>query len=161
MGISLWLLAGIIGGRAERPGGEGAAPARLLLARAPAIGVSCKVANDISCDRVGVAVWLRRPTKRLAASIDGRPVRLRVPCGKTVSGDSCASYCRRAERDQPCGTLFEGFLMPAGLMNGPLKVRTDLGTRWLGDDPPSATMRLRTAEGGSTEVEVPVWAGWG
>jgi hypothetical protein len=34
--------------------------ARRLLARAPALGVSCRVPDSIRCDQVGLAVWLRR-----------------------------------------------------------------------------------------------------
>src|SRR2546429_277960 len=36
------------------------APAKRLLARSPYLGVACPTANSIACDRVGLAVWLRR-----------------------------------------------------------------------------------------------------
>jgi hypothetical protein len=125
------------------------------------VGVSCKRPNDISCDRVGVAVWLRHSTSAISVSVAGSPVRMRVPCGRGSDMEGCGTYCRHVVRDQPCGTFFLGFLHPAGLLSGPLKVRPDLGHRWLGYNPPRALLRLRNAEGARATIKVPLGSGWG
>jgi hypothetical protein len=161
VGIGVWVLAGGLGNRKHQPAGERAAAPRLALAQTPAIGVSCKLPNDISCDRVGVAVWLKHPTSSLSVSVAGRPVKMRVPCGRGIGMERCNTYCRHVVRDQPCGTFFLGFLRPAGLLNGPLKVIPDLGHRWLGYNPPRALLRLRGANGAEATLKVPLASGWG
>jgi hypothetical protein len=139
----------------------------LALARTPYLGVSCPRANDIGCDRVGLAVWLRRPAARLTATVAGRRIAMRLPCGAGRQLEPCARYCRdRAIRqDQPCGTYFEGFLRPAGLTRGPLQVRPDRASRWTGARAPSGRVRLLAGyrDGGQaqTELRVPLRPGWG
>lgn len=122
--------------------------------------MTCRRPNVISCDRVGLAVWLKHPTNRLNATINGRAVAMHMPCGNPLEPYSCRSYCRDAKKDQPCGTFFEGFLRPAGLLNGPLKVRPDRGNRWLGRNPPAALVRLR-GDSGATKLRVRLSTGWG
>jgi protein MpaA len=80
---------------------------RLVLARPPYMGVACRIPNSIACDRVGLAVYMpkRRPAERLTASINGRPVRMKIPAAVATRG-----------------IYFEGFLRHAGLKRGSLKV---------------------------------------
>src|SRR3954465_2938663 len=93
----------------EPPTPPRAHPAPLALQRAPYIGVSCRTPNSIACDRVGLAIWLRRPVARLTATINSRTVAMGLPCGSARYRETCSSYCRHVARDQPCGTYFEGF----------------------------------------------------
>src|SRR4051794_20473793 len=107
--------------------------------QAPYIGVSCRTANSIRCDRVGLAVWLKENPAHLSASIEGRPVKLRLMRGTE--------------------SRWEGFLQPAGLLEGPLKVRAH-GGRWNGAPPVYARVRLGSGAGERT-VRVRVSPGWG
>lgn len=129
----------------------GAAPAALL-AKAPYMGVACHVANLISCDRVGLAVWLRHPALRVTATLAGRRFAL---------DDALWSGPRRAGRRK----LFAGFLQPAGIVTR-LHVRTPGGRFWSGSPaPPPAQVRLRVDYGGgrvlTTRVAVDLSTGWG
>lgn len=78
--------------------------ASTVLSRTPYMGVSCRVANSIACDRVGLAVWLRRPAVSVIATIVGRRVVL------DRRGDLLYP------RDKP-RTAFDGFLRPAGIVS--------------------------------------------
>ena len=116
--------------------------------RAPYMGVACPEPNSIRCDRVGLAVWVERPASRVAASIAGRRVTLRT--GAFGPG-------RRS---------WQGFLRPAGLLDGPLRVRPDRGRYfWEGRHSVFAYVRLavRYRDGGSASgVQlVMLSAGWG
>ncbi len=107
------------------------------------MGVSCPRPNSIRCDRVGLAVWLPGRTERLAASIAGRPLAMH----------------RRTDH-------FEGFLRPAGLIDGPLRVRPDRGRYyWTGRHPVSAKVRLivryRGGRRARRTLRVGLAAGWG
>ena len=86
------------------------APARWILRRPPYMGVACPTANSIACDRIGLAVWLRQPALTVTATIADRHLRLR-PSGPEGDG----------------ATYWEGYLQPAGLLDGPLKVTPDRG----------------------------------
>jgi hypothetical protein len=141
-------------------------PARLALQRAPYIGVSCRTPNSIACDRVGLVIWLRRPVARLTATINGRTVAMGLPCGAARYHETCSSYCRHVVRDQPCGTHFEGFLRPAGLLDGSLKVKPDRGRyHWIGTHETIGTVRIlatyRDGETATITKRVRVSAGWG
>src|SRR5580692_1019459 len=57
------------------PVASNVAPAAVL-ARAPDVGMACL--TPAPCDRVGVAVWLRRPAASVSASVAGHPVALEV-----------------------------------------------------------------------------------
>jgi hypothetical protein len=74
-------VAGVGGGLAStlRHGPAAAPLARnvasaAVLARSPEVGMACLQAR--SCDRVGVAVWLRRPAESVSATVAGHPVAL-------------------------------------------------------------------------------------
>jgi hypothetical protein len=126
-------------------------PSLLALTRLPHMGVACPKPNSIACDRVGLAVWLKRPTRHLDATIAGRKISMKTP-GRFVSGR---------------GTGWEGYLQPAGLKHGPLEVQPEPGTtdRWIGRKPVSATVRLtatyRDGSSASRTVRVELAAGWG
>jgi hypothetical protein len=137
--------------------GGAAGAERLRLRLPPYAGVACPIANDIRCDRVGLAVWLTRPTARLAATIDGQPVRMRIPAG--IRYGPGTSFGARGE-------YFQGFLHPAGLLNGPLKVHPDAGRySWMGAHPLRARVHLTAfyAGGATAATTATVWLhpGWG
>jgi len=97
------------------------------LARAPYMGVSCDGRpNWIGCDRVGLYVYLTRDVARLTAAIEGRD----VPIQRALGGEDARHN-------------WEGFLKPAGLIDGPLKVRPDRGRYyWFGTRPVFGRLRL-------------------
>src|SRR4051794_41872963 len=108
---------------ATRPGDDAVRPAATaqvdpdaVLAREPYMGVSCRRRGRARCDRVGLAVWLRRPARTVSASIAGRPLRLADP--------------------YPSGMLFTGFLEPAGIREH-MHVTPRSGEFWYGVDPPA------------------------
>jgi hypothetical protein len=113
---------------------DGDEPADLTvpLARAPYMGVACAGRpNWIGCDRVGLFVYLKRDVARLTASIEGRSVSMRRVRGGEASRHD-----------------WEGFLRPAGLIDGPLKVRPDRGRYyWFGRTPVSGRVRLTVFDG--------------
>lgn len=119
--------------------------AETVLSRAPSVGVACRQPNSIACDRVGLAVWLRRPAVRVIARIDGRALRLHRLRGST-------------------GWI--GYRQPAGLLDGPLRVTPDRGRdSWQGTHPKNAHLVIEpTRADGKTEMTrltVPLRAGWG
>jgi len=110
------------------------------------MGVSCRVPNSIRCDRVGLAVWLRRPAAAVRAVIAGRPFAL---------GDADARVPPRR---------FAGFLRPAGLAEGPLQVPCTARGKWYGEGRVAARVRIWVEARGrtsTTTVRVPLHAGWG
>jgi hypothetical protein len=130
------------------------------------MGVACPKANAIGCDRVGLAVWLRRPAVSVSATIAGWPLKL------DWAGDRPSRYLRHEPR-----RAFDGFLQPAGLA-AHLHVRPDAtsgldgpfcgcaeGRVWLGDDPPTPLVRLTIrypdASTVVTQRRVTLSAGWG
>lgn len=122
------------------------ARAHRLLAGEPYLGVSCARPNSIACDRVGLAVWLRRPASRVTAEIDGRRFALDDP-----------------EASAP-PKMLAGYLQPAGLRSGALRVPAVAGDRWFGAGDVRARVRLWVSAGGRTRtvrVRVPLRAGWG
>jgi hypothetical protein len=139
-----------------RPSGTGAAApstTSAILAREPDLGVACGVPNTIRCDRIGLAVWLRRPAASVTATVAGVRIDLDDP---TWSGPALQG--RR--------TMFAGFLQPAGMLNGPLKVRADRGRYWwAGAHPRSARVRIVVSYGdgqrSSVTRTVQLRAGWG
>jgi hypothetical protein len=159
-----WLLSAIVltaglaigCGEAEpttRGNGATALAAGAALDRGPYMGVSCRLPNEFGCDRVGLAVWLRRPAASVDASIAGRNLRL--------DDEEWSEPEENGER-----RMFAGFLQPAGLIDGPLGLVADYGPgRWIGRDPVSAPVELRIVRSdGSVEttgVEVELFAGWG
>lgn len=160
IGVAALALAGCSGGTDERVERTVPAPSRPTDDRAapdPVVaraymGVSCRPANTVECDRVGLSVWLRRPALRVSARIGDRPLRLDDP---TWSGP--ASGGRR--------TRFAGFLQPAGLLDGPLRVERERGGRWTGRTPQRARVDVIVSYGGGrvarTSVLVRLSPGWG
>jgi hypothetical protein len=116
----------------------------------PYLGVSCSAPNSIACDRVGVAVRLTSPAKTVVATVGGRRLALK-PIDEGMS---------------KANTSFEGFLHPAGLRNGPLRVKPRPGTDlWLGSPLVYAQVRLTvTYPGGASATwkgRVQLHAGYG
>ncbi len=119
------------------------------LRRDPQLGVACSKANSIACDRVGVGVWLKQPAKRVTATINGRALLLHA-----------GGLGGRGPR------YWEGYLKPAGLIRGPLKVTPDRGRYyWQGTHPKDARVliAIRRADGSTdrSSVTVALAAGWG
>jgi hypothetical protein len=109
-------LAGTIASLASDP--AHAAPAQVtadaVLAGEPRMGVACR-----GCDRVGLAIELRRPARAVRATIAGRPLRL--------AGS---------------GTRFAGFLDRAGVHDR-MHVTPDAGEVWWGSEAPAPVVELR------------------
>ncbi len=118
----------------------------------PYMGVNCPVANSIACDRVGLAIWLRRPAYRVRATIAGRPLPVDWWGDAYVGG--------RLPR-----TAFDGYLKPAGIVSA-LGVRPEVGSSiWLGDDSPAPVVWVLIDYGHGdravTHLPVNLNAGWG
>jgi hypothetical protein len=158
-GVAVLVVAAGVGVAIVAAGGRGpnrrprpAAPHAVVVAADTVVartymGVSCHRANWIGCDRVGLAVWLKRPARMVSATIAGRPLRL----------DDKAWSVRR-ER------MYAGFLQPAGLRRR-LHVRADADDTWGGSPTPTPVVTLRVVypSGGAvtTRLRVPLMAGWG
>ena len=110
------------------------------------MGVSCRKPNSIRCDRVGLAVWLERPAESVTAVIAGR---------------------RFALEDAEAGRrprMFVGYLRPAGLADGPLRVPFTAGGRWTGEGAVTPRVRLWIRAGGriaTTSLRSRLRAGFG
>jgi hypothetical protein len=156
-GAAALILAAGAGALVVARSGDGGAPARRPVApRAVAVapgtvvartymGVSCRRANWIGCDRVGLAVWLKRPARTVTGTIAGRPLRL-----------PRASWGRR---------LFIGYLQPAGIRERLHVVPDHPHDRWWGTQAPSPVVTLRMVyrdgRAVTTRLRVPLMAGWG
>ena len=130
---------------AERP--PRILPARpgRLLARRPYLGVSCRLANSIRCERVGLAVWLHRRADAVRAEIAGRRLRLDDP----------------TSAPEP---MYTGFLRHAGLADGPLRVPFSARGRWYGEGSVTVHVRIWVRTRGRTRttvVSVRLRPGWG
>ncbi len=128
-----------------------------LFSRPPYMGVACPVANSVACDRVGLAVWLRRPAVSVSATIAGEPVKL------DWAGDRSPGFALR--HDHTPRTAFDGYLQPAGITTA-LHVVPDAGSStWLGGNTPSPIVSIRIDYGRGhvavTRERVPLMAGWG
>lgn len=124
-----------------------------VLARQPYLGVACPTPNSIRCDRVGLAVWLKRPALSVRATLAGR----------TFSLDHRGDLPARGRAPR---TEFDGFLQPAGIVRR-LGVRPDAGGRfWYGDGfprSPDVQLRIDYSNGQQvvTELRVLLAPGWG
>jgi hypothetical protein len=118
-----------------------------VLSREPYMGVACNVPNSTRCDRIGLAVWLKRPALTVSGAIDGRALSLR--------DRSLSTPIHNHRRND-----FAGYLAPAGL-----GAHYHLPAHWLGNPTPHASVRLRIdyGRGPIRETHVRVWlrAGWG
>lgn len=136
----------------REPPGTVAVPGAAVFSQAPYLGVRCAVPNSIACDRVGLAVWLKRPAYSVSASLDGRRLVL------DRFGDELIGPDRRR-------TEFDGYLRPAGITTA-MGVRPIAGTEiWLGDHTPSVAVWVLINFGANhytvTHERVPLSAGWG
>jgi hypothetical protein len=125
--VALALVAGTTSTLLPGCGDDEPAELTVPLARTPYMGVTCpNRPNWIGCDRVGLFVYLDRDVARLTASIEGRRVLM------------------RRVRDAPDAAHdWEGFLQPAGLIDGSLEVRPDRGRYyWFGRTPVYGRVRL-------------------
>ena len=119
----------------------------LRLARAPYLGVRCPLANSLTCDRAGLAVWLPTAARSLTATIGGRSFALRAPARR--------------------GGFWEGTLTHAGFARrgAPLYVRAARGTRWEGSDAPRVVVHLAAVGAGGeravADAAVALRAGYG
>jgi hypothetical protein len=130
-------------------------PKRILV-RQPSMAVACHRANSIACDRVGLAIWLRRPARAVSATIAGKPL--------TLDYQFC---CFPQPHPPAIRRQFMGFLYRAGLRGpGPLAVQVENGhNRWTGVHPVDAAVRLTItyADGSqqTTALRVELNPGWG
>jgi hypothetical protein len=134
------------------PPGTIAVAASAVFAQDPYMGVHCPAPNSIACDRVGLAIWLKRPAVAVTATINGRMLAM-----NRVGDRLIATGPARAE--------FDGYLQPAGLRTS-LGVRPIAGTDlWQGDPTPYPVVWLLIYYGlgrhAVTHVRVPLSAGWG
>ena len=135
------------------PSSSGITPPALVFVKDPYMGVSCDLPSSIACDRVGLAVWLRRPAI-VTATIAGAPLKLNAPGW---------SYAVRDGRQMLY--IYAGFLKPAGLISR-LHVTPKANTStWVGSNAPSPLVRFRIDYGHGhvvvTEEHVWLSAGWG
>jgi hypothetical protein len=135
-----------------------------VLSRTPYMGVACPQPNAISCGRLGLAVWLKRPAISVDATIAGQPLSL------DWFGEE-----RRFASSRP-RTAFDGYLQPAGLTTR-LHVRPTegasmdpvcgcrVGPVWYGGDAPRPVVQLRILYPDHTRVltrlDVHLSDGWG
>jgi hypothetical protein len=125
LGGAGWLAAGDGGDGGDGETGSGDARPQItalmpsqIFEREPYMGVSCKTANSIACDRIGLAVWTKDPARSVVATIAGRTFKL-----QWGAGGFC---CRPQDRSNRVRRQFIGFLHHAGLRGpGPLKVHIE------------------------------------
>ncbi|MGH2926577.1 MAG: hypothetical protein ACRDL8_00040 [Solirubrobacteraceae bacterium] len=120
----------------------------------PFMGVACHVPNSISCDRVGLAVWLRRPAT-VTAMIAGAPLKLNAPHWTYVAHDKRGALY-----------VYAGFLQTAGLTTRlHVTPESKWTNSWLGANAPSPLVRFRIDYGHGhvvvTQEHVYLSAGWG
>ena len=139
---------------------RGAAPAlrtvppTTLLARAPAVGMACLAPR--SCDRVGVAVWLRRPAASVTASVAGHSVSLNL--ASATPFDAAAARARR---------LFVGYFHWPRLAGVRIFFAAGPPSQWWAADPahwPTPAVRIRVESSGrivETLTRVSLQGGWG
>jgi hypothetical protein len=146
--------AGSSGSRSPAHSGPSAtAAATVVFARDPDMGVACHIPSWIGCDRVGLAVWLRRPAVAVSATIAGSPLKLNDP--------AWSGPLRNGRR-----TMFAGFLQPAGIIFRLHVKPDDAGVQsWLGSNQPTPTVWFRIDYGHRnvvvTHEDVGLRAGWG
>ena len=171
VGIAVWL-AGLGPATGRSPVVERAvtvAPSAVLSGQ-PYMGVNCPVANSIACDRVGLAIWLKRPAESVTAKVAGAPLTM------NYRGD--VAYRSHSPR-----TEFDGFLQPAGIVSrfhvkpvqgavaysshGHVHVVTDR-QMWFGDlrdypAPVSVRLTIHAPDGRTliTETKIELSTGWG
>lgn len=155
VGIAIVLIA-----NHKRPPSNGGEPAAVavrperVLTQPPYLGVSCRQANSIVCDRVGLAVYTLPNARAVRATIAGRRMEL----------TDDPAFVGPHQRGQP--RMFVGFLHHAGLRHGPLAVQVENGrNRWTGVHPVhtklSLTITLADGSRETTTTRVILRSGWG
>jgi hypothetical protein len=137
------------------PGVFAVAAPSAVFTQEPYMGVRCPIANSITCDRVGLAIWLRHPAVHVTAAIAGQPLVL------DWFGDE------RRVGPLPARTELDGYLQPAHITTL-LGVQADSPGMWYGNTRarwPSPLVRLwiTFADGKrvTTQLRVNLSAGWG
>jgi hypothetical protein len=128
------------------------------------MGVKCPQPNALSCNRVGLAIWLRRPAISVNATIAGQPLKL----------DWFGEEARFASKSPR--TEFDGYLQPAGLTTRLHVKPTEgpsidpacgcrIGSIWYGANAPRPMVRLQIQYPNHTRIvtqlRVHLAAGWG
>jgi hypothetical protein len=141
------------------PPGAGPAPAKsespgAVFVKDPYMGVACHIPNSITCDRVGLSVWLRRPAI-VTATIAGAPLALNDPTWSYIA------HSRRRTL-----YVYAGFLQRAGLTARLELLRDGLSMNsWYGSNTPSPLVRFRVDYGHgnivATRERVYLSTGWG
>ena len=126
-----------------------------VLARAPAVGMACLTPR--ACDRVGVAVWLRRPATSVSAIVAGHAVAL---------GTSAAAQFE-ATAQRGTRTMFVGYFRWPGLAGSRILFAPGPPSAWSPRTPadwPAPTVRIRIRSGDritTTQTRVQLRGGWG
>lgn len=128
---------------------------RFMVRYGPDIGVACRRANSVRCDRLGFDVVLREPATRVSVSIAGRPIHVVTP----------GPVSHAAARGKDWG----GFLQDAGFTRrgSPLFIRTHGSRdRWVGEPPVRADIRITATFSSGRSVtktfrSVNLRPGWG
>lgn len=117
------------------------------------MGVACRLANSIACDRLGLSVWLWKPAS-VTATIAGAHMKLNDPRWSYTTRDGRRTLY-----------VYAGFLQPAGLRARMHVVTEANTTMWFGSNAPSPLVRFRIDYGHGDVVVTRerVWlsAGWG
>ena len=141
-GAATWMLIPIGDSLRGCPTADRTAP--LSSAALPYVGVACREANSIACDRVGVGVRPHRPATLIVVQLAGRIVALSPP----------------EPPDNPrVDDLWLGYLYGAGLRHGPLDVHlAPGGVFWFGN--PGVYPRVRVTaffpDGGASSIAATV-----
>jgi hypothetical protein len=139
------------------------APAAVL-SQNPYMGVACPQPNAIACDRVGLAVWLKRPAISVNATMGGQPLK------RDWFGEQ-PHFATNKPR-----TAFDGYLQPAGLITRLHVKPTEgpsidpvcgcrVGPIWYGANAPEPIVHLQIEYPNhtrvATQLHVGLAAGWG
>jgi len=159
--IALIVAAGRDGPSTRRSSRSGSGPAAMkaesphaVFAQTPYMGVACHIPNSITCDRVGLAVWLRRPATVTATIAAATPIRLDAP--------HWTYFVRDHGQDL---YVYAGFLQPAHITRLGLVPESKWTSSWFGTNAPSPFVRFRVDYGRgnivTTQEHVFLSAGWG
>jgi hypothetical protein len=136
-----------------RPGAT-LAPAAVL-AQAPDVGMACL--GPGACDRVGVAIWLRRPARSVSASVAGHAVSLDVAAAMPFQPSVAAKR-----------EMFVGYFRWADLVGVRIFFAAGPPSSWSARTPaawPTPRIAIRIDYGrrgvAVTELRVPLQEGWG
>ncbi len=126
-----------------------------VFAEPPYMGVHCPVANSIACDRIGLAIWLRRPAVHVRGTIAGQPLVL------DWFGEE------RRVGPVPARRALTGYLQPAHIV-ARLGVHPSSPGRWYGSvaqpaPEPLVRLTITFADGQRvvTQLHVRLQTGWG